>query len=131
MKKLLLLAAFVFGSTTAHADMFDGVMVNGFDIYSIRQAAPVEEWIIPNYTSQEKSTILKSYDHLDPRNLIETNALEDAVLFFHANKSKIPNKNFIPFLKKVVVLILEIFIIYSFDHFFLEFNILRRGHKSN
>lgn len=35
------------------------------------------------------------YSHLDPQNLIETNALTAAVLYFDQNQEKIKNKNYI------------------------------------
>lgn len=41
------------------------------------------------------SAILKQYDHLDPNRVVNQAALEKAVLYFHNNKSKFANKNYI------------------------------------
>lgn len=41
----------------------------------------------------EKAQILAQYDHVDPTRLIPTKALEEALLYYHANKATLGNKN--------------------------------------
>lgn len=94
LKKLLPLVILLF-SMAAQAEPFDGIMVDGFDILSVRQAAPIPQWVIPHYTPEEASAILQKYNHLDPDRIVETEALSRAILYFHANQERIPNKKYI------------------------------------
>jgi hypothetical protein len=43
----------------------------------------------------EQATILKAYDYVDPNRVINTTALQNALLYFESNKSKFANKNYI------------------------------------
>ncbi|MFS4460473.1 murein L,D-transpeptidase catalytic domain family protein [Bdellovibrio sp. HCB2-146] len=46
-------------------------------------------------SASAKAEILKQYDHLDPNRVVKQSALEKAVLYFHNNKSKFKNRNYI------------------------------------
>ena len=41
--------------------------------------------------ADEKAQILAQYDHVDPTHIIPTQALEDALLYYHANKATLGN----------------------------------------
>lgn len=43
----------------------------------------------------ERQRILENYNHVDPAREIHTKALEDAIIYFHQNKSKIRNQEFV------------------------------------
>lgn len=43
----------------------------------------------------EKQSILKTYDYVDPSRQIKTQALENAMLYYHKNKAKIRNKKYV------------------------------------
>lgn len=49
----------------------------------------------PAPTLSEREQILSLYNYLDPNRLVPTAALEDAVLYFHKNKSSFKNQNLI------------------------------------
>lgn len=53
------------------------------------ESEPVEE------SQAVQDDILKLYDHLDPKNMVRDQPLREAVLYFHANKTKFANKNYI------------------------------------
>lgn len=84
----------LFFGLSAFAETFDGIMVNGVDILGTRQAAPIEEWIVPEFNIADNARVLQDYNHLDPQHFIDTRALEQAVLFFDANKPRIKNQKF-------------------------------------
>lgn len=48
-----------------------------------------------NDTATEKEAILKNYDHLDPKQTVPFKALEDAVVYFHKNKVRFKNTDYI------------------------------------
>lgn len=50
---------------------------------------------VPRYSDAERRRILANYGHLDPRSLVNTTILEQAVLYFEHNKEHIRNKNYI------------------------------------
>ena len=43
----------------------------------------------------EQAAILKSYDYVDPKRVINTTALKNALLYFDKNKSKFANKKYV------------------------------------
>ncbi|AFY01082.1 murein L,D-transpeptidase catalytic domain family protein [Bdellovibrio bacteriovorus] len=45
-------------------------------------------------TATESEAILKNYDHLDPKRLINSKALAEAVVYFEKNQSRIKNKKY-------------------------------------
>lgn len=49
----------------------------------------------PPTNPNTQAEILKNYDHLDPNHLVPDQALREAVLYFHANKTKFANQNII------------------------------------
>lgn len=49
----------------------------------------------PSVGLSEREQILKIYDHLDGKHIVPTKALEEAVLYFHKNKSSFKNQNVI------------------------------------
>lgn len=94
MKNLILIAMVLFG-LGAHAEIYQGRILGDVEFQTKRVAAPISEWKTPNFSEAEKDQILKQFDHLDPRRLVPTAALESALLFFEANRVRIPNKNYI------------------------------------
>lgn len=60
----------------------------------IRKAAPIQDWIVPKYSPAQRAKILSDYNHLDPKRMIQTSALENAVLFYDANRVRLPNSRF-------------------------------------
>lgn len=48
-----------------------------------------------NLTDSQKDAILKNYDHVDPNHIVPYKALSDALVFFHENKSKFKNQDYI------------------------------------
>lgn len=46
-------------------------------------------------TASEKDAILKSYDYVDPTHLVPYKSLENALLYFHKNKSRFQNRDYI------------------------------------
>lgn len=55
-------------------------------------AEPVEA--PEDFDTVTESAVLKDYDHLDPKRLINTKALAAAVLYFQKNQSRIKNKKY-------------------------------------
>lgn len=56
------------------------------------------EMIVENsidLASSQEDSILKNYDHLDPQRLVPYKALREALIFFHQNKSRFTNTNYI------------------------------------
>lgn len=49
----------------------------------------------PVITDATKAAILKKYSKLDPKKLVDRNLLAKALLYWEANPSKFPNKNFV------------------------------------
>ncbi|WP_253715568.1 murein L,D-transpeptidase catalytic domain family protein [Bdellovibrio bacteriovorus] len=49
----------------------------------------------PDYSEAEEDAILASYAHIDPTNIVPTQALKDALLYFNKNKAKFNNQNYI------------------------------------
>ncbi len=49
----------------------------------------------PKYGASERARILADYDHLDRSGVVPGDLLDDAILFFHANKAKIKNLNYL------------------------------------
>ncbi len=45
--------------------------------------------------STDRDVILKNYDHIDPEHVVPYKALEDALIYFHQNKSKFSNSEYI------------------------------------
>lgn len=58
----------------------------------IRREFPDAE---PQYDDETKAEILSDFGHLDPKGLVPRRLLEQAVLYFQANKSKFDNQNYI------------------------------------
>ncbi|WII72508.1 murein L,D-transpeptidase catalytic domain family protein [Bdellovibrio sp. 22V] len=54
--------------------------------------AMVEESAI---ASNSRDSILKNYDYVDPGNVVPTRALENAMVYFHQNKSRIKNQKYV------------------------------------
>ncbi|WP_255490201.1 murein L,D-transpeptidase catalytic domain family protein [Bdellovibrio sp. KM01] len=46
-------------------------------------------------SAYDKETILMKYDHVDPKNIVPTQALIDALIYFEKNKSSFKNQNYI------------------------------------
>lgn len=46
-------------------------------------------------STNERQNILRNYDHIDPAREIQNKALEDAIIYFHQNKSKIRNQKYV------------------------------------
>jgi hypothetical protein len=50
---------------------------------------------VPNPTIEERNEVLARYDYLDPQNIVPSQSLAEAVLYFDKNKTKIANKNYL------------------------------------
>jgi hypothetical protein len=53
------------------------------------------KFVVPSYSSTEKSAILAKYSQLDPDHTVNDALLENAVLYYHANKSQLKNSAFL------------------------------------
>jgi hypothetical protein len=49
----------------------------------------------PSFTAADKAAILAKYKNLDPKKLIDRNLLAKALLYWDANASSFPNKNYL------------------------------------
>lgn len=47
----------------------------------------------PDVREDKETSVLSLYDHLDPNRIVPEKALREAVVYYHANKSKFPNSN--------------------------------------
>jgi hypothetical protein len=50
---------------------------------------------VPNPTIEERQAVLARYDFLDPQKIVPTLQLEEAVLYFDKNKTRVPNRNYL------------------------------------
>ena len=50
---------------------------------------------VPQLSESERADILKNYDHVDPSHIVPYKALSDALIYFHENKSRFSNTNYI------------------------------------
>lgn len=57
--------------------------------------APTPPQTKPPTNPDTQAEILKNYDHLDPSRIVPDRALRDAVLYFHANKTRFANQSII------------------------------------
>ncbi len=63
---------------------------------SSADALTVGSWKDPaTYSSSERASILRSYANLDPGHAVPRDLLANAVLFYHANKAKVRNGNYV------------------------------------
>lgn len=46
----------------------------------------------PTYSATEKADVLAQYDHLDPNHVVPKTLLENAIQYYHHNKSKLENQ---------------------------------------
>ncbi|WP_373998005.1 murein L,D-transpeptidase catalytic domain family protein [Bdellovibrio bacteriovorus] len=46
-------------------------------------------------TDSQREAILKNYDHVDPSHIVPYKSLEDALVYFHQNKSRFSNQNYL------------------------------------
>lgn len=53
---------------------------------------------IPTTPVSEKQQILQNYQHLDPKNIVPTAPLENALVYFHKNKSALKNQKYLTLL---------------------------------
>ncbi|WII72068.1 murein L,D-transpeptidase catalytic domain family protein [Bdellovibrio sp. 22V] len=49
----------------------------------------------PSVEDAEKAAILSKYDYVDPNHIVPTKSLTDAILYYHHNKAKIDNPNYL------------------------------------
>ncbi|WP_413944095.1 murein L,D-transpeptidase catalytic domain family protein [Bdellovibrio sp. HCB-162] len=62
------------------------------DIPSTTPEVPV---VSPPATADTREEILKMYDYVDPTHIVPTQKLEDAIVYFHKNKSSFKNQSVI------------------------------------
>ncbi|MES2855925.1 MAG: murein L,D-transpeptidase catalytic domain family protein, partial [Bdellovibrionota bacterium] len=81
------------GTSKSEVVMPDDQTTESFDdtVSNSAVLALASKFIVPSYSSSEKVSILKQYDHLDPSKLVADNLLEAAVLYYHANKAQFKN----------------------------------------
>lgn len=58
-------------------------------------AKAADELALQNTSSSDRAAILSKYAYLDPKHLVPTKALEDAVIYWDQNKVKFSNINFL------------------------------------
>lgn len=94
---ILSLAALVISSAGCAADPSDDEMEDDADQepVSSADALTLQGYKEPSYGASEKATILRGYAHLDPGDVVPKDLLEKAVLFFHLNKAKVRNTNYV------------------------------------
>lgn len=54
-----------------------------------------EGWLMPELRPEEKATVLAQYPNVKLNGVVPQNLLEKALIFFHANASRISNKKYI------------------------------------
>ncbi|MBS2011937.1 MAG: murein L,D-transpeptidase catalytic domain family protein [Deltaproteobacteria bacterium] len=94
---LLSLTALVITTAGCAADPSDEDMEDDADQEpaSTADALTLRGYVEPSYGAAEKASILSRYANLDPQKVVPRDLLEDAVLFFHANKAKVRNQNYV------------------------------------
>lgn len=49
----------------------------------------------PDVSGTDRESILKNYDHVDPSHIVPYKALEDALIYFHQNKARFSNTDYL------------------------------------
>ncbi|HVK62779.1 MAG TPA: murein L,D-transpeptidase catalytic domain family protein [Bdellovibrionales bacterium] len=55
--------------------------------------ALASQFVVPSYSASEKATILQQYSDVDPTHLINDRLLEEAILYYHKNITRLKNPN--------------------------------------
>ncbi len=76
-------------------DSYEGFEKVPFSVWLRKFRSELQNFSEPQYSEEQKSQILKNYNHLDPQREISTLLLEKAVLYYHWNLSSITNKNYL------------------------------------
>lgn len=65
------------------------------DVSDLASQVPNTENFAASTTASEQAAILKNYDHIDPKRIVNTRALAAALTYFDKNQEKIKNKRYI------------------------------------
>ncbi|PIS11679.1 MAG: hypothetical protein COT73_02675 [Bdellovibrio sp. CG10_big_fil_rev_8_21_14_0_10_47_8] len=76
----------------SESTILDSQLVSSEEQGSLRQAPPISQWVLPQYSAEEQNQILAQFNHLDPQHVVPTQALMQALLYWHANQDRITNK---------------------------------------
>jgi len=86
-----LLGAFALAGSACAVDGLD----EG-DFSSTTSNLDITKFVHPSLAAAERTEIVRQYDALDPSNLVPRGLLEDAIVFFHVNRTNIPkSKRFV------------------------------------
>lgn len=98
----LLLSSALSFSTNLEPDMLS--LPEGYDVQSQEDIEAAHKIIQKDFANiifphqlkaANRNRILSQYAHLDPKHEVPTDLLEEAVLFFDANKESFPNQNYL------------------------------------
>jgi len=60
------------------------------ELGTVESRVDVASFVLPSLTELERAQVVHRYDTLDPTNMVPRGLLEDAILYFDANKARIP-----------------------------------------
>ncbi len=86
---VMFLGAFNVHAATLQAEQFEEFVTP--EVSALGEFTRAKKFAIPNYSAKDKANILKKYSYLDPKHLIDTDMLSDAVLYYEWNFDKIDN----------------------------------------
>src|SRR5215210_3942843 len=93
---LLTLASLVIASSGCAIDPSDDLEDDADqEPASSSEALTLKGFTEPQLGASEKATILAKYSNLDPGKTVPRDLLANAVLFFHANKTKVKNTSYV------------------------------------
>jgi hypothetical protein len=64
------------------------------ELSSTTSAIDVSSYVLPSMSELERMQIVRRYDRLDPTNVIPRALLEDTILYFDVNKTRIPKQSY-------------------------------------
>lgn len=62
------------------------------DLSTTESRIDISAYVLPSMSEAERAAVVHRYDALDPTNIVPRGLLEDTILYFDVNKSKIPKQ---------------------------------------